>query len=92
MRISPSASILTGTVVARKALRLDAHRFAASGFDPAAIPVLWLPCLQCRSLPPNPAPLLPFPRTRSGAMPDVKNDHFLAHNFIHDQIFADRKT
>ena len=27
-------SIFTGTVVARKALREDAHRFAASGLDP----------------------------------------------------------
>jgi hypothetical protein len=32
----------------------------------------------------NPTHLLPFPRTRSRTVPDVKNDHFVAHDFIHD--------
>jgi hypothetical protein len=44
------------------------------------------------SLPLNPVPLLPFPRTRSRTVPDIKNDYLVAHDFIHDQIFANRKT
>jgi hypothetical protein len=42
---------LTGPVVARKALREEAHRFAASRLAPAANPVLWLPCLRRRRMP-----------------------------------------
>jgi hypothetical protein len=41
---------------------------------------------------PNPAPLLPFPRTRSRTVPDVENDHLVVHDLIHDQIFIDRKS
>jgi hypothetical protein len=76
--------ILTGPAVARKALREVPHRFAASGLDPLRHPGV----LAAMSS----APLLPFPRTRSRTVPDVKNDHLVTHDFIHDQIFANRKS
>jgi hypothetical protein len=76
--------ILTGTVVARKALRHEAHRSAASGLDPRRHPGALAGM--------SSTPLLPFPRTRSRTVSDVENDHLVAHDFIHDQIFADRKA
>jgi hypothetical protein len=58
--ISPSAFIFTGTGVARRALREDAHRFAASGLDPrrhpgalAAMSLMPQPATQIQVSPPN---------------------------------------
>jgi len=49
--------ILTGTFVARKALRECRTASRLRGLTPAAIPVFWLPCFRRRSLPPTyPAP------------------------------------
>jgi hypothetical protein len=57
----PPPFIFTGTVVARKALRPEVHRFAASELDPGRHPGVSAPM----SSTPQPAPQIPvFPRRR----------------------------
>src|SRR5580700_10111732 len=66
-------SIFTGPVVARKALRKEPHRFAASGLDPLRHPGVLAPM----SSPPQPAPQIPLlhPPPTSRASHDQSHSH-----------------